>query len=237
MTVGGHLEELRRRLLWASAAVGAGLVASFFFCDRLLHFLLRPVLPQIGQTYFFSPTEAFVVKIKVAFFSGVVLASPVVAWQIWLFVKPALRPSETRWVGPAAILTTALFLVGVFFSFWVVVPAALRFLVGMQNEFLKPMISVNEYLGFLMGISLAFGISFNLPLFLALLAALGVVSSQMLWKYQRHAVLLIFIAAAILTPGPDVASQLLLAGPLMLLYELGLVLAKCIEGFKKTSHV
>lgn len=224
-----HLEELRLRLFACLIAVGAGTVGCFFFVDRLLALMMRPAAEVIGTLYFLTPTEAFVMKIKVAFMAGLLLASPVVLSQAWLFVAPALKENERKRVVPLLAVISALFIAGVAFCYAMVLPAALKFLIAQQGPWLKPMISAGGYMDFLFATLLAFGVAFNLPVFVLSLAAMGFVSSRLLFRYQRHAIVLIFVAAAVLTPGPDMASQLLLAAPLLILYELSAVAVKFLE--------
>ncbi len=233
LTFFGHLEELRKRILIALSAVAVGTFLSYFYCDKLLKILMMPMNKTIDKVYFFSPAEAFLVKMKVAFLSGVFLASPVVISQIWFFISPALYKNEKKIVVPLILITSFLFLLGAVFCFYFVLPFALKFLVGQETEFLQPVISVGHYISFLSGMLLSFGLAFNVPVFILALVFLGVLSSKFLNRYQRHAVVLIFIAAAVLTPGPDIASQLFLAFPLLLLFELSVAGAKVIEIFKK----
>lgn len=232
LTFFDHLEELRRRLLISVAAVAAGTLAGYFFSDRALRHFLRPIRDQIGQAYFFSPAEALVVKLKVAMLLGVLLAAPVLFWQFWFFVSPALFHKERKIFLALVTVTAALFISGALFCFYGVLPTALRFLVGLRSDVLVPMISITEYVSFLTGMSLAFGVAFNLPVVILGLVKAGVLNSTLLRHYQRHAIVLIFIAAAILTPGPDIASQFMLAVPLFILFEGSVVLAGFIEGKK-----
>lgn len=230
-----HLNELRRRLLISLIAFGIAATAGYFYSDKALRFLSRPIAEHIHEIYFFSPAEAFLVKVKVALFLGVLGASPVIASQLWLFVSPALRPAERKVIWPLVILTTVLFLLGVCVSFFAVSPLALNFLVGMQNEILKPMISITEYLNFLTGMLLAFGVAFNLPVVIMGLVFAGILNVKTLNQYQRHVIVLIFVAAAILTPGPDIASQLFLALPLVALFELSVLGALVIAWMRRKT--
>lgn len=229
-----HLEELRKRILIGLGALLAGTLLGYLGSDRVLEFLLSPILGQIGEAYFFSPAEGLLVKLKVAFFVGTLLSSPVLFWQFWLFVSPAFYQKE-KWAFLFLVsVTVALFVSGALFSFYVVLPPALRFFVGMRTPYLKPMISVTEYISFLSGMSLAFGVAFNLPVVLLGLTRAGILNGAMLRQYRRHAVVLIFIVAAILTPGPDIASQLMLAAPLFVLFEASVLLTKVFEPGKKS---
>ena len=228
-----HLEELRKRLVISLALIGLGTAAGFFYSDAALKFLLTPIESKIDQVYFFSPAEAFVVKFKVAFLFGVIAASPGVISQLWLFLSPALHAKEKRALIPLVVVTSFLFLSGVFFCFYLVMPTTLQFLVGMQTDFLKPLLSIKNYVDLLFGMLLAFGFCFTLPVFVAALAFWGVLNSRTLNKYQRHVIVGIFIVAAVVTPTPDFTGQILLAVPLLLLFELSVIGCRAIEWFKR----
>ncbi len=228
-----HLEELRKRVLISLALVGIGTVAGFFYSDAVLKFLLAPIESKISDVYFFSPAEAFVVKFKVAFLFGVILTSPGVISQLWLFLSPALHAKEKRMLIPLTLFTSLLFLSGVCFSFYFAMPYALEFLIGMQTDFLRPIISIKNYLDLLLGMLFAFGFCFILPLFVMVLASWGALKSKTLNQYQRHAIVAIFILAAVLTPTPDFTGQILLAVPLLLLFEMSVIGCKAIEWLKK----
>jgi sec-independent protein translocase protein TatC len=216
----GHLEELRRRVFTSLIAVGICTVVGYVYSEPALRFFIAPLKDSAGAVYFFSPQEAFIVRIQVALILGIAGALPVVLSQLWLFVSPGLRGPEKRAFLPLVAFTTVLFLCGGAFCFFLVMPVALKFLMGMQTGYLLPMISVGEYIGFLGSMLFAFGVSFNLPAFLLALTASGAVKPETLSKYRRHAILIIVIAAAVLTPGPDVASQTMLAVPLYVLFEI-----------------
>ena len=224
-----HLEEFRRRVFICVIAILSAMIAAYFYSESIFQFLLKPIQSEVPQLYFFSPSEAFFVRVKVSFLSGVIMASPVILNQIWNFITPALYEKEKQFTTPWIFMTSFLFLLGVFFSFYGVVPTAWRFLIGFQSDFLKPMISMNQYLDFLTTLSLGFGIAFNLPAFLMILVSAKILKVRDLTGYRKHAVVLIFIAAAVLTPGPDVVSQVLLAVPLLFLYEFSILGARVIE--------
>ncbi|MGH7197773.1 MAG: twin-arginine translocase subunit TatC [Candidatus Omnitrophota bacterium] len=230
-----HLDELRKRLILSLGAVGLGAAAGYLCADKILEILTGPLRDQNEPLYFFSPADAFIVKLKIALLAGLVLASPIVISQVWLFVAPALHKNEKRAVAPLAALTSVLFLAGAAFSFFTVMPLALNFFIGMKTAFLRPMISVTEYVGFLTMMTLAFGIAFNLPVFVMAFVLTGLWDAKGLGRYQKHAIVLIFILAAVLTPGPDIASQCLLAAPLVLLFELSVAGAFAVEFLKKKN--
>jgi len=219
-----HLTELRRRILWSVAAIGLGFAVTIAFSDRIIKFLARPLAVKLA---FLAPTEAFWVNMKVAMIAGLFLALPVVLYQIWAFVSPGLLPPERRYALPFVIIGTVLFAVGVAFALWVVIPFAITFLVGFgERQGLTPVISVGSYVDFVLKFALAFGAVFEMPLAITLAARMGIVTPQLLSKYRKYAVLLNFVLAAILTPTPDILNQSLMAGPLCLLYELGILSAR-----------
>ena len=228
-TVFQHLEEFRRRL-WVSTAVYVAVcLLCFFHADEIMDYIINPILPHIGQVCFFSPADAFVVKIKAALLAGLLFSSPVFLSQIWIFISPALYPNEKKAILPLIFITSFLFLFGAFFSFYVVLPMTLQFLISQQTAYLKPMVSMSEYLSFLSGMMISFGVAFNLPVFILALIASGVTTVKGLNKLQRHAIVLIVVAAALLTPGPDIASQMSLAVPLLILFELSVLAGWVLE--------
>ncbi len=228
-----HLDELRKRVLISLVALLVGTVAGCYYSDPALKFLLQPALSEIQNFYFFSPASAFMIKFKIALLLGFIIVSPVLISQLWLFVSPALHGKEKKMVLPLILMTSALFLCGVVFCFLVVIPFAFKFLIGMQTDYLKPMISIESYMDFLFGLLLAFGVSFNMPIFILAFVAVGILKVSMLNRYQRHIMVLIFILAAILTPTPDISGQLMLAIPLVLLFELSVIGSWVIERLRK----
>jgi sec-independent protein translocase protein TatC len=218
MTFFDHLEELRRRIFYAAIAVALAAIAGYFLSDRVLELLTRPV-PQL---VFLAPAEAFVVKLKVALVTGLFIAAPVVIYQFWRFVRPALAGREAKYIALAVLFCTVFFFGGMAFAYFVVVPLGIRFLLSFQTPRLTAMISINEYVGTVAAFIFACGLIFQLPMVLFFLTKLGVVTPKLLWKNQRIAVVIIFIAAAIFSP-PDVFSQCLMAAPMLVLYELGIL--------------
>ena len=235
MPVTGHLGELRVRLIKVIGAVLGAMVAAYFFSDVLIRWLRRPLA---GDLYFFSPTEAFWVTMKVSFFAGLFLSLPVILYQIWRFISPGLLPRERRTALPFVILGCLFFILGLLFCYFVVFPFALNFLVGFgTGQGLKPMFSMGLYIDFLLKFLLAFGVIFELPLVITLLAKLGLVTPQFLARHRRYAVLVNALAAAILTPTSDVFNMMLMMLPLMLFYELGILGARFFGRKPSRSHV
>lgn len=219
-----HLTELRQRIVWSVVAIGLGFLATFYFSDRIIKFLARSLE---FKPVFLAPTEAFWVNMKVGMISGFFLALPVVLYQVWAFVSPGLMPRERRYALPFVIVGTLFFGIGVAFALFIVVPFAVKFLIGFgQARDLVPMISVGNYVDFVLKFTLAFGLVFELPLAITLASRMGVVTPQFLARNRKYAILINFIIAAILTPTPDILNQSLMAGPLIVLYELGIISAR-----------
>jgi len=180
---------------------------------------MRFVIEPAGKLYFMSPAEGFFAYLKLAVFAGLMLALPVVLWQIWAFIAPALTKSEAKWaliMVPGSVL---LFFTGMLFAYFVVWPAAVKFFLGFGSETLQPMLSLGQYLSFLLSFIVPFGLIFNLPLGLLILAKMGIISSGFLARKRKIMILVAFIIGGIITPTPDVFSQTMMAVPIILLYE------------------
>jgi sec-independent protein translocase protein TatC len=223
-----HLEELRKRLIVCFIAVGVGFVLSYGFKEKLFQILTRPLIKvmQTGDKLIFTGLpEAFFTYLKVAFLSGIILAAPVIFYEFWMFVAPGLYDKEKRLMVPVVVLSTVFFVGGAFFGYFIVFPFGFKFFLGFASEIIRPLPSMREYLGFASKLLLAFGVVFELPLIITFLAKLGMVSVSFLKKNRKYALLLFFIGAAILTP-PDVVTQIMMALPLILLYEISIIGAR-----------
>jgi len=230
----GHLKELRQRLIYSFIAIGIGFILCYALADSIFNILARPLLkmmPEGGSLIFTSVAEAFFTYMKVAFIAGLILVSPFVLYQIWAFVAPGLYQKEKRYVVPFVLGSSLFFVGGVLFAYFVALPIGFKFLLGYGTDFIKPMPSMKEYLSFSIKFLFVFGLVFEFPVALTLLAMIGVIDAKTLARQRKYAILLIFIFAAVMTP-PDIISQVLMAFPLMGLYELGILLAK-IFGKKK----
>jgi sec-independent protein translocase protein TatC len=208
--------------------VGAGFVFCYAFAEAIFDILAAPLLkmmPPGGSLIFTSVAEAFFTYMKVAFIAGLILASPFVLYQIWAFVAPGLYRNEKKYVVPFVFAGSFFFAPGIFFGYYVAIPVGFKFLLGFATDLIKPMPSMKEYLSFSIKFLLAFGIVFEFPVVLVLLARIGVVDAKTLARHRKYAILLIFIFAAVMTP-PDLISQVLMALPLMGLYELSILLSK-----------
>lgn len=223
MTFWGHVAELRTRLLVSAFALIAGMVACFFYVEPAAQFIMKPVGDM--QFVFLSPPELFISYVKLALIGGLVLASPIILLQIWLFVKPGLSRRERFFLVVGLFFGAVFFAGGAAFSFFVIIPFTLRFFMQYQNDAVKAMFSFSEYVSFIGSMVLSFGVAFELPIVVTILASMGIVTGSGLAKVRGIGILLIFIAAAILTP-PDVVSQILLGVPMVLLFELSILLAK-----------
>jgi len=219
-----HLEELRTRLLICCLAVGIGFVGCYFFSSRIFEILMRPwinAMPpgQPAKLIYTAPHEAFFVYMKVSFIAGTILAAPIILWQIWKFVAPGLYENEKRYMLPVILSSSLCFISGVLFGYFVVIPVAFKFFASFSSEYITPMLRTTEYLAFANKMLLCFGIAFQLPVFAFFLAKMGVLSADYLKRKRKWAIVLVFVAAAVLTPSPDIVSQLLMAMPLLVLYE------------------
>jgi sec-independent protein translocase protein TatC len=225
-----HLDELRHRLIISLAGIGLGFAVSYGFSQQLLLLLQRPMPTRL---VFIAPTEAFFVNLKVAFYAGLFLSVPLLLFQVWKFVAPGLYEHERRYSFPFLIISTVLFLIGAIFAYAVVLPIALHFLIAQGGELWKPNITLSNYLSFCMRLILAAGLIFEFPVLMYFLAKVGVVTPEFLVKNRKYAVLAAFVISAILTP-PDVFSQVLLAVPLFLLFEVSIFVAKRVGAGRET---
>jgi sec-independent protein translocase protein TatC len=223
-----HLEELRSRLVKCLIAVGIGFVGSYFFKEKFFQILARPllkVMPEKGTMIFTGVPEPFFVYLKVSLVAGIFFSAPFILYEVWAFVAPGLYSHEKRYVVPFVFFSSLLFLVGTFFAYFIVCPYGFRFLMGFAAYNIQPMLAIKEYFSFSTKLLLAFGFVFELPVFIVFLSKAGIVTPQTLSRQRKYVILLIFAVAAFLTP-PDVATQIMMAGPLIALFEIGIILAR-----------
>ncbi|MCD6304726.1 MAG: twin-arginine translocase subunit TatC [Deltaproteobacteria bacterium] len=222
-----HLEELRRRLAACAIAVGVGFAVSYAFSERLFEVLIMPlkaVMPEGDRLIFTNLPEMFFTYLKVAFLSGILMMAPFIFYQLWMFVAPGLYRHEKKYVIPFVITSTFLFVGGALFGYFIVFPFGFKFFIGFSNEYVKALPSVKEYFSFAIKLLFAFGMAFELPVVIFFLTKMGLVTPDVLRRKRKYAILLIFVAGAILTP-PDVITQCMMAGPLILLYEMGILVS------------
>jgi sec-independent protein translocase protein TatC len=229
MSLTEHLVELRKRLTRSLIALGIGFGICYYYKDLIFDIVTKPLthaLPKNSYLIYTGLTEAFFTYMKVAFFASLIITSPFILYQIWKFIAPGLLPKEKKYVVPFVISSTFLFISGVSFGYFVALPPAFEFFVSFNNKYLQAMLSFKDYLSLFVTFLLGFGVSFELPIFIFFLTKLGIVNATMLSKQRRYAILVIFIVAAILTPSPDALSQILMAIPLMFLYEISIFVSK-----------
>lgn len=222
MTLTEHLAELRSCLLKALAALVIGTASSVYFLQDIMDVLTSAA----KELYYMRPAEAFMIYMKVALLSGLLLASPFMLYELYAFVRPALTWRERKFTFLCIPLTLLLFIAGMLFSYSFVFPRGLEFFLGFAAGKVNPLISMESYLDFLLMLVVPFGFAFNVPVILTLLAYLGLISSRLLMKFQRHVILVAFIIAGVITPTPDIITQTLLAVPLILLYEVSIVIIR-----------
>ncbi|MBP7722443.1 MAG: twin-arginine translocase subunit TatC [Alphaproteobacteria bacterium] len=239
MTLIQHLTELRKRLLWVLVIMAAGMGICYLFVDQIYDFLVAPLADAMGpydsrRLIYTGLTEAFFTSLKVTFFAGVFVTFPFLLWQIWLFIAPGLYKAERNAFLPFLVATPALFFLGGACLYYLVLPMALPFFLSFQTtpaETALPIqleARVSEYLNLLMTLIFSFGLCFEMPVLLALMGKTGMITAETLSRQRRYAIVIIFVVAAILTP-PDILSQVLLAVPLLLLYELSIILVRHVQ--------
>lgn len=218
MSLVGHLTELRSRLLVSFVAVLIGCGIAYYFMETILSVLTAPA----GTLYYTRPTEAFFTYMKIAFVGGIVLASPVWLYEVWAFVIPALSKEEKKVTSLVLPIAIILFLVGVLFSYFFVLPAAIAFFIGFATDELQPLLSIGQYIDFVIAFILPFGFIFELPLVLVVLGMWGLITADMLESKRKLFILIAFIVGAAISPTPDMFSQTMIALPMVLLYEMSI---------------
>ncbi|MGC2062051.1 MAG: twin-arginine translocase subunit TatC [Thermodesulfovibrionales bacterium] len=240
-----HLAELRKRILISIAFVGIAFVGLFNYSEKIFGLLtfplrtdlkiiaVRPFIQLISKQavplVFLSPAEGFWMHLKISMVAAFVITLPVIFLQLWRFISPGLVEKEKKYVLPFVVTSTFLFMIGATFCFAVILPFALTFLLGYKSEHMTPMLSVGSYMDFCIKFILAFGAIFELPLVIIFLVRFGFVTPDALAKKRRYAILVAFIVGAVLTPTPDAFNQTLMAVPIILLYEVGILVSRFIK--------
>lgn len=224
MSILRHLEELRTRIIRSLIAIAVGSAIAYFYIEDIMRYLTLPT----GRLYYLQPAEAFFTYIKIAIFAGFLLALPVVFYQAWKFILPALTVRERTVIGILVPSSVLLFFAGLAFSFFLVLPAALQFFVGFSTENLQPMFTLHQYFDFVLAFILPFGAVFELPLLVIVFAKLGFISSKFLQSKQRIVIFLAFVVGAVISPTPDIFTQSMIAVPLILLYELSYLVVRFV---------
>ena len=226
-----HLTELRKRLGISVVTIVVFFFIMFAFWQPILDWMIMPlkeVLPEGSNVIFTKVQEPFFTALKVAFFTGFVAALPIIFWQLWLFVSPGLYENEKKMVLPFAIGATVMFLLGAAFCYYVVIPFGFDFLINFGSQLFTALPSIGEYVSFFTKLLLGFGLAFEMPVITFVLALMGLVTDRTLKEFFRYALVVIFLASALLTP-PDVLTQFLMAGPMILLYGLSIMIAKSVN--------
>jgi len=249
-----HLGDLRKRLFVSFGTLFVTFLIMFTFSEKIFHLIMFPLknrlqvslenpylqfVPQEKLQHiklvFLAPAEAFWMHIKIAFVAGLILALPVIFYQLWKFISPGLLHKERHYVVPFIFIATSLFLVGAAFCFLVVLPFAMRFLLTYKvGDFLSPMLSIGRYVDFCLKFIIAFGAVFELPIAIVFFTRMGIVTPKTLAKNRKYAILGAFIIAAILTPTPDFFNQTLMAVPMIVLYEVGIIVSRIFKRKKVT---
>jgi sec-independent protein translocase protein TatC len=226
MTFLQHLDEFRNRVVRCIAAIGVGFVGCYAFSEDIFNILMEPMVNVLQKSTFIYtyPPEAFFTYIKVSLVAGFFAVSPYVFYQIWRFVAPGLYARERKYMVPIAFFTALFFVSGALFGYFVVFPFGFEFFASFSTETIEFTPKLSEYLSFALKLLFAFGIVFEMPIFVFFLATLGLVSSRGMRKYRKYAILLSFVASALLTP-PDPFTQLLMSGPLIIMYEASVIVA------------
>ena len=224
MSLVEHLTELRSRIIKSLLAVVVGSCVGYFFIDEIMTKMAEPV----GKLYFMQPSEAFFTYLKMDVFVGFLIALPVIFYHVWKFFLPALTTSERTVLSIVVPLSVLLFFAGLAFSFFLVLPTAIRFFMSFGSEDLTAMFSLGRYFDFMLTFVLPFGFVFELPLVIIVLGKLGLLTSEFLGKYQRIVIFMSFVIGAIITPTPDIFTQSMIALPMILLYEVGYLTVKYI---------
>jgi len=227
-----HLDELRKRLVKSMIGIAIGALAIGVFSETIFHYVMRPVLASLPegqrQLHFTSYLEPFFVYLKVSLYGGLFLSAPWVLFQVWQFVAPGLYRKEKRMVVPFLFFGTVLFYVGAAFCYYLVMPVAFPALAGIAGADMSPILTMKEQLGLVLAMLLGFGVVFELPVIIAFLSLVGVVTPQFLSKYRRHAIILNVALAAVITPTGDPFSLGLMALPMIVFYEVGILVARVI---------
>src|SRR5579871_2636788 len=226
-----HLEELRRRIIFSAASVAVCFGIGWYFAERIYEKMAEPARQALRANHwpdkltYLNPTDPFNNSIKIAFITAIFISSPIILYQLWMFISPGLYRNEKRFVLPFLFLSVGLFVSGGYFGYRVVYPVALEFLIGYGGPNLQPVITITEYTSLFLTVILGLAVIFELPIVLGFLALMGVVDARFLFRHIRGAVFLFFVVAAILTPTTDIMNMTIYAAPMIVLYILSIGIA------------
>lgn len=221
-----HLSELRKRLIIILSVIILSSLASYNYVSYIISYVMEPAKGL--EFVYLTPPELFLAYVKLSLIVGIVISSPITISQLWFFVRPGLDKSEKRYILVALICGAVFFMIGVMFAYKVILPITLNFFVNLKLDGIEPMFSFGSYVGFVNSMLLSFGLVFEMPILVVLLTKLGILNASMLTKYRKYIFLIIVIISALLTP-PDVISQILLAAPMIVLFEISVIFAKLIS--------
>ena len=236
-----HLEELRKRIIISALAIIGCFLACWWKADYIFGLMQKPIVKALTahhldtQLVYTAPTEPFNIYMKVGMVAGIFVASPIVLYQVWLFIAPGLFRNEKRYVLPFMFSTVALFLAGGVFGYFMVYPAALDFLIGYGEQF-RPMITITEYTDLFLTIIVGLGIVFEMPILVFFLALMGIVDAGFLWRNLRYSILIIFIIAAIVTPTTDILNMCIFAAPMVVLYVFSIGVAWLVHPKRRKAN-
>mgnify|MGYP001559464009 CR=1 FL=1 len=222
LTIIEHLSELRRRIIICLVALGVATLSALPYASQLLKILKLPASGVINRLAFFSPEEAFLIYMRIGFLCGFILSLPVILYQLWGFCSPAMEERVRKHSAFFIVSCFISFVIGAIFAYFILLPPALKFLLGFAKEDLEAVISAGKYISFVTGIIFASGLVFQMPVLSFILAKLGVINPRTLRKKYKYAIVIIFIVAAVITPTPDAFNMLMLALPMLVLYELSI---------------
>ncbi len=231
LTLWEHLEELRQRLIRVIIAILITGVIGYIFSDQIIYFLSKPV----GKLYFFSPPEAFLIKLKILLFSGLFFSAPYMLYELWKFVEPGLLPHEKRYALPMILSGTVLFYVGIAFGLFIALPLGVKVLIQFGGKYMQGLFNAKSYFNFALLLLFSFGILFEFPVVIVFLSQIGVIDPYKLSRQRKYVIVGIFVVAAIITPSVDMITQLILAIPLIFLFEVSIFFSKLAK--KKPKKV
>ncbi len=232
LTLVGHLTELRRRIIQSGIFFIIATLVCYYYSEYIVKDILKRA-PNVNFV-FIAPAELLLSYIKLAVVGGLALSLPLIIFQIWSFISPGFKPNERKSIIISLIIGSIFFFLGVIFAYIIVMPSMIQFFIGFQIDEISPMISFSSYLGFFLDTLIAFGLIFELPVIMIILTRFNIVTVKFLKKNRKYIILIIFVVAAIITP-PDVISQILLALPMLILFEIGIFFSKIVEKKKAVN--
>lgn len=244
MSLFEHLADLRKRLIYSAIAIGVGFLIGFAVSKSVINIVMQPMVLALKEAHFppkliyTAPAGPINLLISLGFYLGIVIALPVVLYQIWLFIAPGLYKHERKAVSSFILSSVFLFLAGIAFGYFILLPYVLKFLIGFEGSLpLQPMIDINEYFDLILIVMVGLGVIFELPVLIFVLSMFGIVTPQWLWKNIRYAILIITILAAIVTPTPDATTMLVFMSPMLGLYFVGIGVSYMVVRSKRKREM